>query len=396
MEPQTQFVPVDLNPAATEDALRNASPADDAFRDDDLFAPLDLRGAGKQPFADQLSEIANEEELESDPGDAPPPELPSDEPPAPPAPPVHTPEVTEMEDGSILTVEKTNKGWRAILDSGIGNAEVFYGKTKDEMWMNVAAAKVHATRHIRELNKKIKLTARPEATVTQQVPITQSRQLTADEIFEIKNQVQTDPTLAFDSYFQKRTGLTLDQLVDLANEGRQARVELEMEATAREFKSNHPEYLQIDRNYLAMVGWLAKYKLNRTLTPQNQNEIMGLLYHNGAWTAENLEEAFQDLAQDELLELSVEDEAAPETEEEQAVPLARPTQAPAPPAPNPRIARVRVGPRAGLGIRTRETTSVPTDSSRPPSAEELDNLSDAEISKLFSGVRRAASQSARR
>lgn len=393
-----QFVDVDLNPASTEDRQRQqVQPVVDPFVDEQ-FAPLDLR---QTPLADQLADLANQ-----DPDQPPAPDLPGqDEPFEQPAPPAaHEPEVIQYEDGSALTITKNSRGWEAVLDSGSGNPEVFRGKTKDEMWTNIAAAKMHATRHIRDLNKKIKLTVRNEAPTRQQPPqqplpqqhvqYQQPVQLTADDITEIKNQLSVNPALALDTLFQKQTGLTVAQLAALAkqgyNEGRASRSTLDMESIAKEFTGSHPDYVSTDENYYALIGWLTKYKLGRTLTKRNASEMMDALYEQGFFTVDNLDEAYEELVQDGFLELATEEQE--EEEEEPATP------APPPPTQNPRIARVRVGPRAGLGIRARETTAATREpaANRPPSAEELDNMSDAEISQLFSGVRRVASQSARR
>lgn len=375
--PDDQFVPVDLDPKAP-----TAPPVPDGFSDE-LFAPLDLSSPNN--FSEQLEEIADEHNVPPVPPPAPPT-------PAPPAP-APQPEVIEYEDGSALSIEKTTKGWRAVLDSGSGNPEVFYGKTQNEMWTNVAAAKMHATRHIRDLDRKIKLTARPEPTPAQPThPVPRARALTADEIAEIKNQIGSDPALAFDNYFQKRTGLSIEQLTNLANEGRLAKQELEAESVVRVFKARHPEYEMLDDNYRAMLGWLAKYKLNRTLTDQNQFEVITALYDRGIWTPENLDEAFEDLAQDGLLELAL--DSSQEEEEIPAVPV--PQAQPATPTPNPRIANVRVGQRAGLGIRQRETVAVPrADNNQPPSDEEFERMTDAEIAAQFASVRRYASQTRR-
>jgi hypothetical protein len=384
--PADQFVDVDLNPGATQDGNppTPAATNPDSFADD-LFAPLDLRPGAT--FADELGEIANEEQ---------PPVLPDTQfAPAPPAP-VPTappqPEVIQYDDGSTLSVEKTNKGWRASLDSGVGNPENFYGKTKEEMWTNVASAKMHATRKINELNRKVKLSVRPQVTAEQpQQPMAQARALTSDEVAEVAQQLKSDPSLAFDTYFQKRTGMPIDQLVNLANDGRLARQELEAEAVAQAFKARHPEYQVVEANYQAMLGWLAKYKLGRTFTDANQQEIITTLYNRGLWNVNNLDEAYEDLTQDGFLELDL----APLDEDETEVDAPAVPQ-PAPPAPNPRIANVRVGQRAGLGIRQREATPTrQPDATRPPSDEEFDRMSDAEIAAQFAAVRRYASQTRR-
>src|ERR1017187_4912869 len=89
-------------------------------------------------------------------------------------------------DGSSLSVEKTKKGWAAALNANVAgvNPEVFYGATKNEMWQNVAAGKINATKKTREQNLKIKLeaaTVAPEA-VVQPVAQPATHELTADQI----------------------------------------------------------------------------------------------------------------------------------------------------------------------------------------------------------------------
>lgn len=415
MDPLTQFVAVDLNPAATEDAHRQA--VNDGFIDDQ-FAPLDLR-SGPQAMAEMLGPIADEnpefaptaEEIAAADGTELPPALASPAPVAsPPVPPVAPqPEVFQYEDGSTVTVEKTSKGWCAMLVSGTKN-ERFYGRTKDELLTNVLAAKLHATRKINELSRKLKLTARSEAPAPQPQVQPQLRDLTADEIFEIKNLLSTNPALAFNQMFQKQTGMSLNQLVGLLEQGRHAKDELDSEATAKAFVAQNPDYYADPKweNYNAIVGYLSKNKLNKTLTETNQNEIMRDLIRGGQWTVENLQNAFEELSEDGLL--LTDPNASPDQEEEEvpvivppAVPAPAPPAVPAaapvtpPPPPDPRIAGRRVAQRVGLGIRASQTTTVPQEAAtRPPSADELDNLSDTELQNLFSGVRRHAAQSARR
>src|SRR5579872_5177744 len=128
----TQFVPVDLNPAATEEAARrNADipqPVVDPFRDDLFAQPYQEPGNLQQ----ELENIANEGKPQPEPAPAA-PEPVAAQPPAEPEPEPQ-PEVHAYEDGSKLTVEKTAKGWEATLDTGVpGSAlEVFRGRTKDE------------------------------------------------------------------------------------------------------------------------------------------------------------------------------------------------------------------------------------------------------------------------
>jgi len=94
------------------------------------------------------------------------------------------------------------------------------------------------------------------------------------------------------------------------------------------------------------------------------------------------------LASDGLLDLTSE-ELEPEVAVVPAAPVA-PVVAPVAPTPtNERIVREIRRPRAGLGIRTRETVGGPSleESNKPPSVEELDNLSDEQPGKLLQAVR---------
>lgn len=379
---------------------------------DEKFSQLDLR-SGPQSMAEALSPIVDEHpefaptaEEVIDADGAPEPE--------PVVPVVVTPVVTREEpesftypDGSTVVVDKTHRGWCATLDSGGKAPEKFYGRTKDELLTNVLAAKLHATQHIRDLNKKLKLTARPVPAASVAVQ-PKSRQLTPEEVTQIKDELNNNPDLAMDIWFQKKTGLTLDQLMGLVDKGQHAQEELDSEAVAKSFMAAHPEYYRDPeyKNYLTIVAFLSKEKLNATMesTREGVSDAMRGLIRGGHWTVENLEDAFEELTQDGLLEL-----APDESEEEELAPraiasppvIAAVTPAVVPlviptPTPDPRIASRRVGQRAGLGIRASEV-SQPTqlDTTRPPSADVLDNLTDQELSDLFSGVRRAAAQKRR-
>ncbi len=380
---------------------------------DEKFAQLDLSTGPKSmvealsPIVDEHPEFAptDEEVIVADGSGEP-------EPVTPPAPVVVTPaqpETYEYPDGSTVTLSKTSKGWCATLDSGGKAPEKFYGRTKDELLTNVLAAKLHATQHIRELNKKIKLTAKPVAPTPQERPAPQVRNLTADETYEIKNLLTTNPDLAFSTLFQKKTGMTLEELVGLAEEGRFAKDELDSEAVAKTFMMAHPEYYADPdfANYLMIVGLLSKEKLGKTLDASSResvNATMKALIRGGHWTVENLEEAFDELSEAGLLVANP--DASEDEDEEIPLPVVPPQPVavapvvpkPAPPAPiaDPRIAGRRVGQRAGLGIRQNEVSAPVPETPRSLSADEFDNLSDTEISDLFSGIRRAAATRPRR
>jgi hypothetical protein len=306
-----------------------------------------------------------------------------------PAPVPEEPEVIEFENGGSATIEKTAKGWSVSIDSNTGGGvEVFHGKTKDEMYRQVLSSKVHLNRKLRDVNRQLKL-GRPE-TVQPATPAPKTHELTADETFELKTQLQNNPDLALQTWFQKKTGKTVEQLLALAQKGEAADEKLRIEQEARTFRSEYLEYYPTDENLHALDDYLAKNNLE--------------------WNAKNLGTAFEELSEAGLLDIApktVAPKPAPAPAPVvQATPVAAtPAPAPAPPAApapaappptDPRIAGVRRRSRAGLGIRENETTSTPIVDDKPPSDEELDNLSNDEINQLFAGVRRLRAQSARR
>jgi len=384
----------------------------DPFLDTE-FAPLDTR-SGPEGFRGELAQLAEEhpelipqdEEEAPAPAPAVPVEVAQQE--VPPPPPVEPtgPTVTQFEDGSSVSIEKTNKGWKATLDTGTGApSEVFYGKTKDELMMEVLVGKANATRKIRELNRKVKLgyssIEEPEETPSQPF---KTRPLTADEIFEIKNDLQANPDLAFDKLFQKKTGMTIEQLVNMAQEGKRAKDELSVESVAKNFVTQVPDYYSSDENMGAMIAFLAKQKLGKAFNGRNGNELIQELFYNGHWTVKNLKEAFNELDESGLLEQAPSEETpvAPVLRAPAAVRTAPPAAPPAQPATSPtpaneRIVRVERRPRVGLGIRPSEATQPRQEESmNPPSVEELENLDDKTLSQLFTDVRRASLRSVRR
>jgi hypothetical protein len=395
---------------------------------DDQFAPLDTRKSGEE-LREELAAIANEDIEEEEAPIATPAALApvAAEPVAAPAAVQEDePQVKTFEDGSSIEIEKTKtRGWKATLRSHEDDPrpEVFYGRTKDELLERVMHAKINATRKIREQNRTIKLgvnQAQPAQQATAPtVPEVRVRELTADEKFEIQTKLQADPDLAMQEWFQKKTGRTLEQLVALvedgAKQGQRANAELESEAVAREFMQRCPDYLATVRNYQTIIGYLAKHKLGlaliesqvdpatrRVLRVGNEDELKSKLYGGGFWTTDNFVAAFEELMTDGLLESAPpagEDEEAEEVPAAPARAAARPAPAVSPaaaPAPGatPRVVR---RPRAALGIRTSETTTVRLpDTPQAPSAEELESLSDKDVDALFAGVRQARLNQARR
>lgn len=353
---------------------------------DDLFAPL----APNDPegdFGEAIQQIANEEGVSVTPA------APVVEPSAP-VKSSDEPQVYQYEDGSQVTVEHGSRGWKATLDSNTGApVEVFYGATKDELLLNLSAGKMNATRKIRELNKKAKLGVspvdQPAAPVVAPTESASGRALTADEIFEIKTLLQDNPDAAIEKWFQAKTGLSVAELVKVAKTGKAASDELSAEAISKEFLNSHPDYVPYEKNFEALIAWLCKYKLNQPLNGRDPNSLIEILFNAGHWTAETLDEAYEDLVNDGLLDLQADEPVVPVTPAAPAAPAAPVIPAAVTTTSNDRIVRER-RPRAGranLGIRANETIAQDVQVATPPSVEELDNLSDGDVEKLLHGVR---------
>lgn len=357
-----------------------ATPQVDQF-EDELFAPIDMR-TGPDHLANQLGTMADEEGFEIEGAELLQPEgtAPIEEP-----EPVHAnqPEVFTYGDGSTLTIEAVPTGFKATLNSGKGNPEVFHGTTRDEMWMKIAEAKVHATKKIRELNQELKLgngkiESQPVATPVQ----ASTRELTAEDMVEIQTQLASNPALAFETWFQKRTGRTVDQLVKLAEDGQAARQELETVAVAEQFVADNPDYFVSPNNYRAILAYVYRNKLKKQLTNLDSiDSVTDALYRAGEYTVENFTEAFDELKESGLLEFKPEAPEVPVAE----VPV-KPVTPAAPPVRDERIVRTVRRSRAGLGIRPATTVAAPP--SQPPSADDLESLTDDQVTELFSGARR--------
>jgi hypothetical protein len=370
----------------------------DPFLDTD-FAPLDTRDRA-QHIA-ELGKIAEDHpELQKDLVQEPAPGVP-----LAPAPVVDEdqPEVFDV-DGGTVTLTHDDKGWhgKLSLDDG-GGDEVFHGKTQKELMTKVLAGKVKASAHIRKLNKKLKLGTPVDDPVPAVEQPVQPKQLNANDIFEIKTALEADPDKAFDLRFQKKYGMTEDQFVALvrslqvsARKGEEAYEELSIESVSKEFLEAHKdEYYPYAENGEAIMTWLCRNKLKRNVTKSdNFGTISSELLRKNLYTVENLEEAFEDLRDSGLLTAPPEPELPAELPPEPAPVVARQPQ-PAQPASNPRIVASRRQARGGLGIRSSAVSNPQPEEPRAPSVDELENMSSAELSKLYSDTLRFA-RSARR
>ena len=364
---------------------------------DDQFAPL-APADDDASFLSELNKLAEEDPEFRPKSEDEEPSVPAIVEPkveAPAADEPDGPEILTLEDGSELSIFRPNKSrkkdanlWLAILDPKDGsNTEVFKGATQQEMYQRIAVAKLNATKQIRKLNKQMKLGGAPVTQVAPQnaAPSPKARSLTADEKFEIQTALSADPDVAMETWFQKKFGLSPEQLVEMLNkssdDGKQARVTLEVESVAKAFLASTPSYHPVEHNYIAMLRYLAKNKLGKpTADPRNVDELNRIvfsLYDGGVYTVDNLTEAFEELTEAGLLEHA----PAPKVE------TPAPAQAPsaAPPA-KPRIEEKVRRPRAGLGLHSSDTSGVLDGDVTPPSAEEFDSMSDEEVAKTLQSV----------
>lgn len=314
------------------------------------------------------------------------------------------PEVYEV-DGGTVTLKKAGKGWEATLEpEDGGNPEVFRAQNKNDLLVEVLRGKLNATRQIRKLNKKIKLSgvaSAPEPAIPVE-SVFQPKQLSANDLFEIKTAADSDLDKAFSLRFQKKYGMTEDEFVSLvhsikgqAEKGEEAYEELTVEGVSKSFlEANKETYYPYAENGEAIMRWLCKHKLRRAFVEGKDDfgTISGELLKRGLYTVANLEEAMEDLQDSGLLAPPPQPEAE-EVEEEIPVPVrkvnSRPVPEPTPPS-NTRIVRETRRPRGGLGIRpSAAATHVPAEPTAP-SVEDLDNASTEDINALFAGVRREA------
>lgn len=318
--------------------------------------------------------------------------------PQPVVPPVEPepdqPETFELEDGTKLVLEKEKGQWKGSIVGLAGNPQVYWGKNKNELIINTLKAQANATKKIREQNLKLKFgegtTPKPAAAPV----VPQVKQLTAEEVFEIKTQLGSDPDLALESWFQKKTGLNVNQLVQLAQQGAQAGLELQAESVSKEFVARNPDYYSDPelKNFASLVKWIAKFKMGKIANDQNAQQIFNEMIAAGYYTVDNLEEAFADLSADGFMV------RAPKAPQPPPPVVVAPEPAPTTPAPRPdsRIVNVETRPRAALGLRPSDVTpAAPPDAPTAPSVEDFEAMSDSEVASAIAAVRRHKMQSRR-
>jgi hypothetical protein len=125
---------------------------------------------------------------------------------------------------------------------------------------------------------------------------------------------------------------------------------------------------------------LAKFKLNKIANDGNSQEIFQEIWATGNYTVENLEEAFEDLTEDGKLVKPRLPKPPPPVE----VPSVTPAPQPAPATSAPRIVKTETRPRAALGIQASDITPVAQPQNpTAPTDEDLENMSDSQLSELL-------------
>jgi len=318
-----------------------------------------------------------------------------------PEPEPEGPRVFPVDGGGTLILEKGSKGWQATLKLDGIKDQVYYGKTKDDLFVNFGKAQLHATKKIRQQDEKLKLgdptPAAPPIPVSSAQPVT-VRALNADESFEFKTLLESDPIRAMDYYNEKRFGLKPEQLAQRLNETvntRRLTTQGLADATAFRFvEANKDFYPDSEgKNYLTMVRYMGRQYLNRSVTKANASQTVEDLQEQGFWSLENLEAAKDDLNESGLL--LVKPAASTPTPEPTPAPVAVTPQPPAPPAapvPPRAIPPVERPRAANLGLRVTGNAPAPAPEAAP-SVDNPDNLSDADLEAVMNNLRQNRARS---
>lgn len=323
--------------------------------------------------------------------------------PEPEAAPVAAPEqdieVIDIEGGGQAIIDRTTPGkFLVTLDQQDGSGrQVFHVKDEREIARKLAIAQVNASKKIRQFNREKQLAVQV-APQPEPQPEPSARQLTQDESFALKAKIAADPAAAFDEYFQKRTGMTPDQMTAKLTAAEQRAAYLEqveaVKSASIEFATQErPQYYDTPNNRDAIARWLVNNKCEAIPAQDDTDYLMNFVCEQGVWTTENLVEAYDDLNASGLLEQKPRRQAPSRPV---VVPQPQNPQPATPPAQDSRIANVVRRPRASLGIRSSTAVSVPTVSEPELSVEALENLSDEEIQKLYLASMQYKRQGSRR
>lgn len=312
--------------------------------------------------------------------------------PAPAPEPEKNIEVRPGKHGGQITLEKTTRGWRAVLDSGESSipAENFYAANKDELIFNVLDAKLEASKAIRRLKKEKLLggedggrVVNPVPPQITQTPVTHAPVLTADDIMEIKNKLSDNPVEAFEAWMSKRFGYDSEQMAAALKAAEEAKsilaaqsAKADIEDVNRDFIRENSDWAQDyssePENVRKLIARMAKAHLNKRISVNSPQAVIDNiiydLYTRGYWTTENLETAKEELIDGGLLEKTTTVSPVPQPQPQPEAPKSGPSVTEA-----PRIA-TQSGQPVGLGLPARSSTPAATPDSKP--------LSDVDLEKM--------------
>jgi hypothetical protein len=319
-----------------------------------------------------------------------------------------SPETRIAKNGGSITLEKTSRGWRATLTSGEANstAENFYGPNKDELIFTLAEGKLEASKAIHRL-KKEKLLGGEEATLTA-APVRNTAKvenLSADDVYEIKNKLQDNPSEAIDAWVKKRFGLNPDEFAEALKSAPEAKriveaqnIKANIDEVNSEFVNQNPDYLEYvttadnavnEANMRILVARMAKSYLNKKITKHTPQAIVDdciyEVYKRGKWTLENLETAKEELVESELFE-------RPESPRSVATHKPEPVTVPGPSVPAPQRIATTTGQPVGLGIPARSSTPAVVPEEKPLTDVDLQNISLADLRMIAAAQLRAQQQ----
>src|ERR1700728_854818 len=301
------------------------------------------------------------------------------------------PEVLEIDGLGTVSLEKSSKGWKAVVasnDRGIADQN-FYGPNLKQLVLNFAKNALNGTIAIRKLKtEKLLGGNEPEHISVPQKPINPSvNSLTADEIIGIKNELADNPDKALSDWMQKKLGVSsLDELAEALKAAPEAKrlvdaqtVKADTAEVIDDFLKNNQDYTtqyNTAENGRLLIRRLAKVHLKKTVSKDlkvNVDDVIYELYKSGSWTEENLEAAKEELIDAGALQLV--STSVPAT---QPQPQPAASSAPEPPkhiAKNP-------GQPVGLGLPARGSTSVVIPEEKPLSDINLTELPMDQLRKI--------------
>ena len=308
------------------------------------------------------------------------------------------PEVIQLEDGGTVTIEKTSKGWKAILDSGTPGVpqENFYGGTWRQLLAGLAKGKLEASKTIKKL-KKEKLLGGDENTP---LPAPVSRPLkvsvpTADEVYAVKNKFDENIVDGFDEYFRKRFGVDPEVFAEKLKsaDGAERIVNAQIIKKAIDevngaFVRENPDYIENytgsdvwQENARLLISRISKTYLNKKISKKTPDEevdnTVAELYSKGFWTVENLETAKDELIDSELLKRSTRPHVSTTQPQQVAAPVVtRPSEPPA-----PRIAATPGQPMV-LGFSASNSSPSATPEPRTLTDTDLQSLPMEQLRKI--------------